>query len=159
MIAAALLCLVVGISDGDSLTVRCGAPGDYQEHRVRIAAIDAPERGQTYSQRARQTLSALCYRQQATIVQTAVDDYGRVVGDVQCRGQDAGQHMVRTGMAWAFDRRPYTHRHLYDLQDAAKAARIGLWEAVDTDKPPIPPWRWRPAYQNAQQPIAGERAR
>ncbi len=26
MTAAALLCLVVGISDGDTLTVRCGQP-------------------------------------------------------------------------------------------------------------------------------------
>ena len=39
---ASLLCLVVAISDGDTLTVRCGAPGAYQQVKVRIAAIDAP---------------------------------------------------------------------------------------------------------------------
>ncbi len=40
---ASLLCLVVAISDGDTLTVRCGAPGAYQQVKVRIAAIDAPD--------------------------------------------------------------------------------------------------------------------
>ena len=39
----ALLCLVVAIADGDTLTARCGAPGAYRQVHVRIAAIDAPE--------------------------------------------------------------------------------------------------------------------
>lgn len=39
-------CLVVGISDGDTLTARCGRLGAYEEVKVRIAAIDAPERAQ-----------------------------------------------------------------------------------------------------------------
>lgn len=30
MLTAALFCLVVGISDGDTLTARCGGPGAYE---------------------------------------------------------------------------------------------------------------------------------
>ena len=38
-----LLCLVIAISDGDTLTARCGQAGAYRPLKVRIAAIDAPE--------------------------------------------------------------------------------------------------------------------
>ena len=31
MLAATLLCLVVGISDGDTLTARCGQSGQYEQ--------------------------------------------------------------------------------------------------------------------------------
>lgn len=43
MSIATLICLVVAISDGDTLTARCGAPGAYHQVKVRIAAIDAPD--------------------------------------------------------------------------------------------------------------------
>lgn len=38
-------CLVVGVSDGDTITARCGAPGAYEQVRARVAGIDAPEKG------------------------------------------------------------------------------------------------------------------
>lgn len=37
-------CLVVGVNDGDTLTARCGAAGSHERIKVRIAAIDAPEK-------------------------------------------------------------------------------------------------------------------
>ena len=139
MPAAALICLVVGISDGDTLTVRCGQPGAYQQARVRISAIDAPEARQPFGQRAKQALSNLCYMQQAGIRQTDTDRYGRVVADVQCKEQDAGQHMVATGFAWVYDRYASGYGHLYKMQDQARSDRRGLW----ADKEPVPPWEWR----------------
>ena len=42
-------CLVVGVSDGDTITARCGDPVAYEQIRVRIAGIDAPEKGQRRS--------------------------------------------------------------------------------------------------------------
>ena len=60
-LAASLLCLVVAISDGDTLTARCGAPGAYQQVKVRIAAIDAPESRQAFGQKSRQHLAQLCF--------------------------------------------------------------------------------------------------
>ena len=49
MSAAALLCLVIAISDGDTLTVRCGTPGAWRPQRVRVVAIDAPESRQAFA--------------------------------------------------------------------------------------------------------------
>lgn len=62
---AALLCFVIGITDGDTIKARCGAPGAYQQVTVRLAAIDAPERRQPFGEVSRQHLAALCFNQPA----------------------------------------------------------------------------------------------
>lgn len=77
-----LFCIVIGITDGDTLKARCGEPGNYEQVRVRISAIDAPERGQDYSAKAREYLSDLCYQVNAKIIVHGHDRYGRIVGQV-----------------------------------------------------------------------------
>ena len=139
---ATLLCLVVGISDGDTLTVRCGAPGAYQQLTVRVAAIDAPEKAQPFGQVSRQHLAGLCHQQPARISPRTTDRYGRTVADVECAGRDVARAMVAEGMAWVFDRyAAATDAHLRPLQAAAQASRAGLWR----DEHPTPPWEWRRA--------------
>ena len=41
--AEPLECLTVGVTDGDTIKVRCGQTGSYEQVTVRFAAIDAPE--------------------------------------------------------------------------------------------------------------------
>ncbi|KAF1019655.1 MAG: hypothetical protein GAK30_02971 [Paracidovorax wautersii] len=139
MPAAALLCLIIGISDGDTLTARCGTPEAYEQVKIRLSAIDAPESRQAYGQRSKQALSDLCYRVEARITPRNKDRYGRTVADVECRGRDAGQEQIRIGMAWVYDRYAKGYGHLYAIQDQAKAAQRGLWADVN----PVPPWEWR----------------
>jgi endonuclease YncB( thermonuclease family) len=57
MLSTALLCLVVGISDGDTLTARCGQPGAYEQMKIRLASIDVSELRWSFSQRSKQSLS------------------------------------------------------------------------------------------------------
>jgi endonuclease YncB( thermonuclease family) len=135
-------CLVVGISDGDTLTVRCGRFGSYEEVKVRIAAIDAPERAQPYGQRSRHALSRLCYFEQAVIIERDTDRYGRTVADVNCDGQDAGTRMVAEGWAWVYDFNGIATRRgggLFKLQESAREQRLGLWAGAK----PTAPWEWR----------------
>lgn len=139
---AALLCLVVGISDGDTLTARC--PTDdpehpYQQVRVRLAGIDAPEKRQPFGERSRQHLAEMCFKEQARIAVRTTDRYGRSVADVECKGQDAGTEMVRAGYAWWYVRYGKEHRHLADVEVDARARRVGLWK----DREPVAPWEWR----------------
>ena len=143
MLAETLVCLVVGIADGDTLTARYGPPGAYAQVRVRLAAIDAPEKRQPFGRAARQSLADLCFGVEAKISAQAADRYGRIVADVTCRGQDAGAAQVKSGMAWVYDKYAKNHRHLYPLQDAARKTRAGLWRDLDSKQPPIPPWEWR----------------
>lgn len=138
MTAAALLCLVVGITDGDTLTARCGEPGQYQQVKVRLAGIDAPEKAQPFGNVSRQHLAALCFQQQAKISERTKDRYGRTVADVECQGKDAGADLVSTGMAWVYDKYVKDHQHLYPLQAVAREAKRGLWS-----QEAVPPWEWR----------------
>lgn len=145
MTPAALLCLVVAVADGDTLTARCGDPGQYQQVKVRLAGIDAPERKQPFGTRSRQALAALCFQTEAKITQRSTDRYRRTVADVECRGQDVGVAQVTAGMAWVFDKYARDHQHLYPLQTAARGAKRGLWS-----QDPVPPWEWRRKKRNGE---------
>lgn len=50
--AQARECLVVGVSDGDTIKARCGVTGSYEEVKVRLNGIEAPEKRQPYGERA-----------------------------------------------------------------------------------------------------------
>jgi len=138
LLSAAILCLVVGISDGDTLTARCGEPGAYERVKVRVAAIDAPEKAQPFGQRSRQHLAELCFQQQASIKTQSKDRYGRTVADVECQGQDVARAQVQAGMAWVYTQYAKGYGHLFPAQERAKDGRLGLW-SVEA----VPPWEWR----------------
>src|SRR3990167_2436438 len=135
---SALLCLVVAISDGDTLKARCGEPGAYEQITIRISAIHAPERKQPFGQVSRQHLAQLCFQQQATIKTRSRDRYGRTVADVECQGQDVATEQVRSGLAWYYVRYGKGYEHLQGLQDEAQAAQRGLWSMEA-----VAPWEWR----------------
>lgn len=140
MISTLLVCLVVGISDGDSLAVHCGPPGNVTARQVRIHAIDAPERYQSFSDASRNSLAELCLYARARIRRLDIDAYGRTVGQVECRGVDAGEHQVANGLAWVYSRYTRTDPdRLLALQQQARLDRLGLW----ADPAPMAPWKWR----------------
>jgi endonuclease YncB( thermonuclease family) len=135
---ASLLCLVVAVTDGDTLKARCGEPGRYEQVTVRLAEIDAPEKKQAFGNLSKKALSGLCFQQQATIKPTTRDRYGRTVARVECGGKDASAEQVRLGMAWAF-MRYLTDPDIAMLERVARLQHVGLW----ADSDPTPPWDWR----------------
>lgn len=135
--------VVVGVSDGDTITV---LDPDRRQHKVRLAGIDAPEKRQDFGHRSKQSLSDLTYRQQASVLGNKIDRYGRLVGKVVVGGADVNLEQVRRGMAWhykAYEReQPVEDRLTYtEAEDAARAAQIGLWLIPE----PTPPWVFRRA--------------
>lgn len=143
-----ILCLVVAISDGDTLKVRCH---DAEQSTVRIEKIDAPEKGQPWGERSRQALAALCFRQSAELRPAGRDRYGRMLASVSCGGVDAGSEQVRAGLAWAY--RAYRPgAGLLQLEEEARAARRGLW----ADPKPVPPWEWRAKKKPAEAGFGAE---
>lgn len=136
--ASTLLCLVIAITDGDTLKARCGEPSSYSRITVRISAIDAPEKAQPFGQVSRQHLAALCFQQWATISPRTRDRYGRTVADVECSGQDAGEEQVRSGMAWYYVKYGKGYEHLGGLESEARDAGRGLWSGGA-----VPPWEVR----------------
>lgn len=139
MLSTVLACLIIGIMDGDTLTARCGDPGQYQILRVRLAAIDAPELAQPFGQKSREALADLCYQQPAKVNALRLDRYKRTVATVECQGIDSGTQQVRTGMAWVYPQYATGFEELFFLEDVAQEAGAGLW----VDKGAVQPWKWR----------------
>ena len=127
---------VVNVADGDTLTLLDAAQ---RQHKVRLAEIDAPEKGQAFGQRSKESLTALCAGQPAQVQLAGKDRYGRVVGKVTCARVDANREQVRRGMAWVYDRYAPAGSPLYRLQAEAQADRRGLWD----DPRAKAPWSWR----------------
>lgn len=139
--AEVLLGRVVGVTDGDTVTV---LNPDNRPVKVRLAGIDAPERKQAFGQRSKDTLAQWVAGQSVTVSYDKTDRYGRVVGKIEVDGQDINRAMLSSGMAWFY--RKYAHeltavdRVLYEAAETtAKEKRLGLW----VDAAPIPPWDWR----------------
>jgi endonuclease YncB( thermonuclease family) len=67
-----LLCLVVGITDGDTLSVRCESHEGQRTVTVRLSQIDAPEKRQPWGEQSRQNLAAQCFQKPARILSLTV---------------------------------------------------------------------------------------
>ena len=132
---------VVGVADGDTITV---LDSDKAQHKIRLAGIDAPEKKQAFGNRSKESLSELVFDKTVNVETEKRDRYGRQIGKVLVNGQDVNLVQVERGMAWFY--RQYQReqspndRRLYEAaEDAAKAGKRGLWRDVD----PVPPWEWR----------------
>jgi endonuclease YncB( thermonuclease family) len=82
---------VVGVSDGDTIVV---LDAGKRQHKVRLIGIDAPESGQDFGQRAKQSLSDLVFGKTVTVTSEAKDRYGRVLGDVTLDGKNINLEQV-----------------------------------------------------------------
>ena len=128
---------VVGVADGDTLSV---LDSSKREYRVRLAEIDAPESsGQAFGNQAKHALSWMCYRKLAEITVHTKDRYGRNVGVVTCDGVNANAKMVESGLAWVYTQYASANSPLFGLEQQARLAKRGLWR----DANPVPPWAWR----------------
>jgi len=67
---------VVGVADGDTITLLDSAK---VQHKVRIAGIDAPERGQAFGSASKESLSRLVFDRRVEVRCQKRDRYGREV--------------------------------------------------------------------------------
>jgi endonuclease YncB( thermonuclease family) len=126
---------VVGVSDGDTITV---LDSSKKQTRVRLAQIDAPEKRQDFGAASKDALSGLVFGKPVTVEAETIDKYGRTVGKVLVGGVDANLEQVKKGMAWVY--RQYAHDSVYfAAEKSAKAAKIGLWSKSGA----VPPWEFR----------------
>jgi len=126
---------VVGVSDGDTITVLHNGKGE----RIRLHGIDCPEKRQAFGNRAKQFTSKLAFGNTVTVQVVDRDRYGRTVGVVLLPdGRSLNHELVREGLAWMYRR--YTNdQSLNDLEEEARVAQRGLW----ADPHAVPPWEWR----------------
>ena len=139
--AAELRGVVVGVADGDTITV---LDGDRKQHKVRLAGIDAPEKHQGFGERSKQHLSNLAFKKRATLDCYKTDQYKRKVCRVWVDGKDIALAQVQAGFAWHYKRfeieQTPSEREAYARAEAdARDSRKGLWQS----ERPVPPWEFR----------------
>ena len=146
---------VVKVVDGDTITMLDGRGFRY---RIRLAGIDAPEKGQPYGKESTKNLKWHVYGKEITVEHSKYDRYGRIVGkvlidsnrDMFClmvnciRKVDVGLEQINAGTAWHYKRyknkQSKEDRTLYSTTErGARKKQLGLW----SDKKPTPPWEWR----------------
>lgn len=93
---------VIGISDGDTLTLLVADGSAYRQVKIRLAEIDTPESRQPYGTRAKQVLSDLAYNKIARAEVRDKDRYGRSVCRVYVGNLDVNAELVKRGAAWAY---------------------------------------------------------
>ena len=133
--------LVVGVSDGDSITV---LDTDQRQHKIRLQGIDAPEKAQAYGQKSKESLSNLVYNKTVKVHGSKKDRYGRTLGQVMLGDLDVCLEQVKRGMAWHYKdyqgQQSVKDRDLYDRAERlARQQRLGLWQ----DAAPIEPSAFR----------------
>lgn len=132
---------VVGVTDGDTITV---LDANNNQYKIRLVGIDAPEKKQPFGQASKQSLSDLVYNKTVLIDWSKLDRYDRILGKVWVNQIDANLEQIRRGLAWHFTK--YAKEQLIEdrtsysrTQEQAKSAKVGLW----IEPNPIPPWDWR----------------
>lgn len=126
---------VVNVIDGDTLVVQDEAK---KKHTVRLAEIDAPERGQAYWKESAVSLARLCLRKEGKVEWTERDAKKRLIGYVTCDGKDANGEQLRRGMAWGSPKGARPTSGLPELEAYARLRKIGLWK----DDNAVPPWEF-----------------
>jgi len=141
--AAAQTAQVVGVHDGDTITVRL----DGHTEKVRLVGIDSPElhderaayRAAGYAARdyARMRLGGEKVTLEAEPQQPDRDRYGRLLRYVILDdGTNVNDEFVRKGYAHVFDRFQFTQKPRFKASEAeAKREKRGVWN--------LPPGPWR----------------
>jgi micrococcal nuclease len=137
---------VVGISDGDTITVL----QDLTQYKIRLYGIDCPESYQDFGSKAKQFTSDLVFGKMVKMVQQDMDRYGRTVGIVYVGDVCVNQEIIKNGFAWLYQRYCTSPicKEWSKLEQQARSCKIGLWSQPN----PIPPWDFRRGGKASSQP-------
>jgi endonuclease YncB( thermonuclease family) len=128
--------VVVGVVDGDTADIRL-ASGMI---RVRLHAIDAPERDQPHGEASKQALSKLVFGRTVAVEPFEQDRYDRLVARLWLDETDVNAELVKQGAAWIYRR--YAGDAAYcAYEKGARDLRRGLWALPVSQRPA--PWEWR----------------
>jgi endonuclease YncB( thermonuclease family) len=146
---------VVSVADGDTITI---IGDENTQYKIRLNAIDAPEKSQDFGQKSKQQLSNYVFGKDVTVKWKSKDKYGRVLGTVFVGNTDINLQMVRDGFAHHYKR--FDNSPAYAAAETeARQNRRGLW----SDPNPIQPEDYRhrgtsaaPSDWGKRRPAASE---
>ena len=140
---------VIRITDGDTVHV---LEESKRRHKIRLAGIDAPEKGQPYNKAATKYLKSMVAGKNVCVDWHKKDRYQRLVGVLNYKGQDINYQMVAKGYAWHFkkyqrEQKPEDRILYAAAQKNSRLGVIGLWQEPN----PISPDEWRAGKRPAKK--------
>lgn len=127
--------VVIDVQDGDTLIVL----RNKTRLTVKLPGIEAPELDQPYGPEAKRFAAKLVKGRVVTIETSQAGN--PIYGGVRfSKNRILAHEMVKAGLAWT--RSMDKSSTFGEVQEKAKAARLGLWENSEEEEP-IPPWEWR----------------
>lgn len=138
---------VVGVSDGDTITVLEGR----RQVKVRLHGIDAPESHQDFGDKAKRFVSRAVHGKMVMVDVVDTDRYGRAVGIVhEPSVGNLNEAIAKEGLAWWYQEYAPNDKTLAAIQEYNIANQRGIWSHPN----PIPPWEFRKGTQQANAPPA-----
>ena len=133
---------VIAVKDGDTIEILFkGKP-----ERIRLYAVDCPEKNQDFGSKARQFTSELVFNKTVKADVINKDMYGRSVAEVFLPdGRSLNRELIKNGFAWHY--KEYSKdESLTQLENEAREQNKGLW----TDKNAQAPWEFRKEQKNGK---------
>ncbi len=127
---------VIKVADGDSITIL----HEGKQLRIRLAEIDAPERGQPFWRKSKDALADYVAGKEVRVEEFDVDQYGRIVGHVYLDELWINGEFVRGGDAYVYPEYATSSR-LYEFEREAKESQAGIWKLPENER--VKPWEWR----------------
>ena len=134
------------IVDGDTVEVS----NSNDEFKVRLYAIDCPEKDQNWGETAKAGLIKMIGGRESYVLLEihGKDKYNRILATIYVEDESSiinvNERMVMLGHAWVmrrfYDQLPKNRKYKINrLERWAKSKRVGLWKSEN----PVPPWEWR----------------
>lgn len=125
---------VVGVADGDSITVMHDGKGE----KIRLYGIDCPEKRQAYGKKAKQFTSRMVFQKIVDVKPTTKDRYGRTIAWISIEGASLNEGLLKAGLAWHY-KKYSSDKNLAELEAQARSLKTGLW----ADPKAQSPWEFR----------------
>lgn len=119
------------VQDGDSLKLQVS--GREEEVSIRLHGIDAPEKGQAFSEESRAMLRNLTQGKNIRVDVQNTDRYGRYLGKVYVGKTYVNLELVKAGLAWRYDGSP--DAAIEQAEATARMAHKGLWSDASAINP------------------------
>lgn len=134
---------VIKVADGDTFTL---LTDNNEQVKVRLAEIDAPEKGQDYGTKATNFVKELIAGKKVKVDVTGTDRYKRTLGVVWVGNTNLNEELVKQGLAWRW--KFSKSKHYLQLQEQAQTKKINIWSM----KNPIDPYDFRKQKKNKSNP-------
>lgn len=139
---------ITRIIDGDTVKVK----SDKEEYTVRLYGVDAPEKGQPFSEESTDIIRKHCpIDKEVAVYVLGTDKYRRALGLLYCNGTNSppseNEFLLFYGYAWAHTfflekhkgAYPEVYKYYLEYEKNAKDAAINIWSEPN----PLPPWEYR----------------